>query len=244
MCHLIWLFSRKYGTVWYHPASSKLWYLTALSFVNFQEKIDWHVICSLRVWSQLCSACCVIGVECTFRVNSDPSASDPNDLQLLPAGAGRAAGRDPWAVIGHRRRRSAGQELHGELPLRLGRACYPVYVLCTPPGDPESPWRGGCWRKICTLRQAHNKPNKLASHANRFQDVPVNFPWKLTKDKVVKFQSLELAGWYQTVPNSRLEKPCEMTYSYKKLSASKLETIRELEDVKQSIAERMTQAWR
>jgi hypothetical protein len=32
-------FSRKYGTVWYHPASSKLWYLTALSFVNFQEKL-------------------------------------------------------------------------------------------------------------------------------------------------------------------------------------------------------------
>jgi hypothetical protein len=44
-----------------------------------------------------------------------------------------------------------------------------------------------CWHKICTLRQAHSKPNKLASHAKRFQDVPVNFPWKLTKDKVVKF---------------------------------------------------------
>jgi hypothetical protein len=39
MCHLIWLLSRKYGTVWYHPASSKLWYLTVLSFVNFQEKL-------------------------------------------------------------------------------------------------------------------------------------------------------------------------------------------------------------
>jgi hypothetical protein len=60
-----------------------------------------------------------------------------------------------------------------------------------------------CWRKIRTLRQAHSKPNKLASHAKRFQDVPVNFPWKLTKDKVVKFQSLELAGWYQTVPYLR-----------------------------------------
>jgi hypothetical protein len=44
MCHPIWLLSRKYGTVWYYPASSKLWYLTALSFVNFQEKIDWHVL--------------------------------------------------------------------------------------------------------------------------------------------------------------------------------------------------------
>jgi hypothetical protein len=95
------------------------------------------------------------------------------------------------------------------------------------------------WRKICTLHQAHSKPNKLASHAKGFQDVPVNFPWKLRKDKVVKFQSLELAGWYQTVPYLRLEKPCEMTYSYKKLSASKLETIRELQSVKQNIAERM-----
>jgi hypothetical protein len=37
------------------------------------------------------------------------------------------------------------------------------------------------------------------------QDVPVNFPWKLTKDKVVKYQSLELAGWYQTVPYLRLQ---------------------------------------
>jgi hypothetical protein len=35
-----------------------------------------------------------------------------------------------------------------------------------------------------------------------------------------------------------------MTYSYRKLSASKLETIRELQSVKQNIAERMTQAWR
>jgi hypothetical protein len=39
MCHLVWLLGRKYGTVWYHPASSKLWYLTSSSFVNFQEKL-------------------------------------------------------------------------------------------------------------------------------------------------------------------------------------------------------------
>jgi hypothetical protein len=39
MCHLVWLLGRKYGTVWYHPASSKLWYLTSVSFVNFQEKL-------------------------------------------------------------------------------------------------------------------------------------------------------------------------------------------------------------
>jgi hypothetical protein len=34
--------------------------------------------------------------------------------------------------------------------------------------------------------------------------VPVNFSWKLTKDKEVRYQSLELAGWYQTVPYLRL----------------------------------------
>jgi hypothetical protein len=62
-----------------------------------------------------------------------------------------------------------------------------------------------CWRKICTSRQAHSKPKKLASHAKRSQDVPVNFPCKLTKGKVVKFQNLELVGWYQTVPYLRLE---------------------------------------
>jgi hypothetical protein len=49
MCHPIWLLSRKYGTVWYHPASSKLWYLTALSFVNFQEKLTGTSRDSLRV---------------------------------------------------------------------------------------------------------------------------------------------------------------------------------------------------
>jgi hypothetical protein len=45
---------------------------------------------------------------------------------------------------------------------------------------------------------------KLASHAQRADDVPVNFSWKLTKDKAVKYQSLELVGWYQTVPYLRL----------------------------------------
>jgi hypothetical protein len=34
--------------------------------------------------------------------------------------------------------------------------------------------------------------------------VPVNFSWKLTKDKAVRYQSLE-AGWYQTVPYLRLK---------------------------------------
>jgi hypothetical protein len=39
ICHLTWPSSHKYGTVWYHPASSKLWNLTTLSFVNFQGEL-------------------------------------------------------------------------------------------------------------------------------------------------------------------------------------------------------------
>jgi hypothetical protein len=62
-----------------------------------------------------------------------------------------------------------------------------------------------CWRKICTLRAQRFQNTKLASHAQRFQDAPVNFSWKLTKHEVVKVQSLELAGWYQAVPYLRLE---------------------------------------
>jgi hypothetical protein len=60
------------------------------------------------------------------------------------------------------------------------------------------------------------------------RDVPVNFSWKLTKDKAVRYPSLELAGWYQTVPYLRLQSQVGMTHSYKKLSANKLKTIREL----------------
>jgi hypothetical protein len=36
------------------------------------------------------------------------------------------------------------------------------------------------------------------------RDMPVNFSWKLTKDKEVRYQSLELVGWYQTVPYLQL----------------------------------------
>jgi hypothetical protein len=69
MCHFAWLFSRKYGTVWYHPASSKLWYLTVLSFVNFQEKLTGtsFALCACEASSP---ACCVIGAERTFCVNT------------------------------------------------------------------------------------------------------------------------------------------------------------------------------
>jgi hypothetical protein len=37
------------------------------------------------------------------------------------------------------------------------------------------------------------------------RDVLVNFSRKLTKDKAIRYQSLELAGWYQTVPYLRLK---------------------------------------
>jgi hypothetical protein len=65
MCHPIWLCSRKYGTVWYHPASSKLWYLTTLSFVNFQGNLTGTSHDSLHVWSQLVrlAVCLALGVH-------------------------------------------------------------------------------------------------------------------------------------------------------------------------------------
>jgi hypothetical protein len=59
ICHLTWLSSRKYGTVWYHPTSSKLWYLTTLSFVNFQGKLTgtlWNLlVCEASLFGLLCA---------------------------------------------------------------------------------------------------------------------------------------------------------------------------------------------
>jgi hypothetical protein len=65
MCHFIWLCSRKYGTVWYHPASSKLWYLTTLSFINFQGKLTGTSCDSLHMWSQLVrlAVCLALGAH-------------------------------------------------------------------------------------------------------------------------------------------------------------------------------------
>jgi hypothetical protein len=61
------------------------------------------------------------------------------------------------------------------------------------------------WKRNVDAKSALNANHtasrtKLASHAQRANDVPVNFSRKLTKDKAVRYQSLELAGWYQTVP--------------------------------------------
>jgi hypothetical protein len=59
MCHLTWLYSRKYGTVWYDPASSKLWNLITLSFVNFQGKLtgtSWNLLaCEASLFGLLCA---------------------------------------------------------------------------------------------------------------------------------------------------------------------------------------------
>jgi hypothetical protein len=72
VCHLMWPFSRKYGTVWYHPASSKIWYLTALSFVNFQEKLTGTSSLLYARVKPACSACCVFGARCTFLRQHQP----------------------------------------------------------------------------------------------------------------------------------------------------------------------------
>jgi hypothetical protein len=56
---LTWLYSRKYGTVCYHPASSKVWNLTTLSFVNFQGKLigtSWNLFaCEASLFGLLCA---------------------------------------------------------------------------------------------------------------------------------------------------------------------------------------------
>jgi hypothetical protein len=41
ICHLDWLHGRKYGTVWYHPASS-MFYLILFHPLSVSGKIDWH----------------------------------------------------------------------------------------------------------------------------------------------------------------------------------------------------------
>jgi hypothetical protein len=115
MCHPIWLLSRKYGTVWYHPASSKLWYLTALSFVNFQEKLTGTSCYSLRVWSQLCSACCVFGSGCTFCVNTfDRGARDVTGHLMRWSGGVGETSQEPRA----RRRPARGALALGEAEIR------------------------------------------------------------------------------------------------------------------------------
>jgi hypothetical protein len=73
--------------------------------------------------------------------------------------------------------------------------------------------------------------------------VPVNVPWKLTKDKVVKYQSLELVGWYQTVPYLRLQSQTGwhiVIESYLPINGNHSGAYKR----KSNIAEWVTQAWR
>jgi hypothetical protein len=66
ICCSNWLYSRKYGTVWYHPASSRF-YLTVFILCQFQGKLtgtlpdfDARAMCV----KPANSACCVLGVWC------------------------------------------------------------------------------------------------------------------------------------------------------------------------------------
>jgi hypothetical protein len=66
ICLSDWLYSRKYGTIWYHPTSSRF-YLTFFVLCQFQGKLtgtfpdsDARVTCV----KPANSACCVLGVRC------------------------------------------------------------------------------------------------------------------------------------------------------------------------------------
>jgi hypothetical protein len=57
ICHSNWLYSRKYGTVWYHPASSRF-YLTVFILSQFQGKLtgtllDSNAWATCVVWTSL-----------------------------------------------------------------------------------------------------------------------------------------------------------------------------------------------
>jgi hypothetical protein len=93
MCHLIWLCSRKYGTVWYHPASSKLWYLTAFPFVNFQEKLTGTSRDSLRVWSQLVRLAVCLALGAHF------ASTLPSVIWSLRTTQSRATGYTPFFLV-------------------------------------------------------------------------------------------------------------------------------------------------
>jgi hypothetical protein len=88
MCHPVWLCSRKYGTVWYHPASSKLWYLTAFSFVNFQGKLTGTSCDSLHVWSQLVRLAVCLALGAHFA----STGGSKHTKEFIPQGIHRPGG--------------------------------------------------------------------------------------------------------------------------------------------------------
>jgi hypothetical protein len=139
MCHPIWLYSRKYGTVWYHPARSKLWYLTTLSSVNFQEKLTGTSRDSSRVWSQLVrlAVCLALGAHfastpwSSSTLPSHCSAARPTP-QMVTSPEPRQ-GR-PWmhGAAEHRRR-------HFLRPFQPSE-CNPRWARTLPPPFPGQAW--------------------------------------------------------------------------------------------------------
>jgi hypothetical protein len=66
ICRSNWLYSCKYGTVWYHPASSRF-YLTFFILCQFQGKLTGTLLDSdarATCVKPANSACCVLGVRC------------------------------------------------------------------------------------------------------------------------------------------------------------------------------------
>jgi hypothetical protein len=72
ICRSNWLCSRKYGTVWYYPASSSF-YLTFFHPLSVSGKIA-GTLPDFDAWATCVkpanSACCVLGVRCWFYVNT------------------------------------------------------------------------------------------------------------------------------------------------------------------------------
>jgi hypothetical protein len=93
-----------------------------------------------------------------------------------------------------------------EVEVAMGPGAVAVPMAATEPGGGEVLLRPtAAVDAKCVPSAKHTASRTSWLHAcKESQDVPVNFPEKLTKDNVVKYQSLELAGWYQTVPYLRL----------------------------------------
>jgi hypothetical protein len=132
VCHLMWPFSRKYGTVWYHPASSKIWYLTALSFVNFQEKLTGTSSLLYARVKPACSACCVFGARCTFLRQHQPllvlAARRAVAARHRLGSLSRRGGHDSqsWARCNSGRSSMMLQLLFGDVAIGVCKCCMNV----------------------------------------------------------------------------------------------------------------------
>jgi hypothetical protein len=77
ICRSNWLHSRKYGIVWYHPASSRF-YLTIFILCQFQWKLTGTLPDSnaRATCVKLANpACCVLDVRCWFYINKNISSA-------------------------------------------------------------------------------------------------------------------------------------------------------------------------